>query len=247
MLDPDSIAANAAHDFAQALAPRWSAQLGSNLLGVYLLGSLAHGGFSRRYSDIDIAAVTATLLAPAELEPMRAAARDISPEFAPKLSIFFTDRGFAAGRFPPLDRADYLDHAVTLVEREHVAPPQPTLNDVRVYLAGVPFSNWAKNSKAFAGAETLQPAERKSYLRALLYPARFLYSYLTGRMASNDDAVAFVAERPPPGLDVRLLQQALACRRAAADPDDLFAARGLLPRQVTACEHFLRDYAYEAG
>src|SRR5581483_2400606 len=51
MLDPDSIAANAAHDFAQALAPRWSAQLGSNLLGVYLLGSLAHGGFSRRYSD----------------------------------------------------------------------------------------------------------------------------------------------------------------------------------------------------
>lgn len=48
---PDVLATNAARDFAVALAARWQARLGDALLGVTLIGSLAHGGFSRRYSD----------------------------------------------------------------------------------------------------------------------------------------------------------------------------------------------------
>jgi hypothetical protein len=69
----------------------------------------------------------------------------------------------------------------------------------------------------------------------LLYPARFCYSYLTGRMASNDEAVAFVSARIPVQIDLTLLERALQCRRAAADPDFLFAARAILPAQVDAC------------
>jgi predicted nucleotidyltransferase len=38
------------------------------LLGAYLIGSLAHAGFSRRYSDIDIALVTETGLSPPALD-----------------------------------------------------------------------------------------------------------------------------------------------------------------------------------
>ena len=38
----------------------------------FLIGSLAHGGFSRRYSDIDVAVVTETGLTPEDLEAMRA-------------------------------------------------------------------------------------------------------------------------------------------------------------------------------
>src|SRR5215475_10724219 len=45
-------------DFAHRIVPLWQAALRSELLGVYLIGSLAHGGFSRRYSDIDMALVT---------------------------------------------------------------------------------------------------------------------------------------------------------------------------------------------
>ena len=41
--------------FAHALAPSYSTQLGERLIGAYLIGSLAHGGFSHRYSDIDVA------------------------------------------------------------------------------------------------------------------------------------------------------------------------------------------------
>jgi hypothetical protein len=54
-------------------------------------------------------------------------------------------------------------------------------------------------------------------------------------MGSNDDAVAFVQERPPAGLDLASLDQALQCRRAAADPDPLFSLRAILRAQVDAC------------
>jgi hypothetical protein len=81
----------------------------------------------------------------------------------------------------------------------------------------------------------LEPKDHKAYLRTLLYPARFCYSWTTGLMGSNDDAVAFLDERPVAGLDIRLIIRALQCRRAAADPDDLFPARTVLPAQIEAC------------
>ena len=108
--EPDILAANAARAFAVTLAEAWQTHLGTSLLGVYLIGSLAHGGFSRRYSDIDVAVVTEAGLTPADFDAMRADAAAVSSELAAKLSIFWTDRTFSAGRFPPLDRADLLDH-----------------------------------------------------------------------------------------------------------------------------------------
>jgi hypothetical protein len=73
----------------------------------------------------------------------------------------------------------------------------------------------------------------------LLYPARFCYSWMTGRMGSNDDAVAFLSERPVPGLDVGLIGRALLCRQSAAAPDALFPARKVLPSQIDTCATML--------
>jgi predicted nucleotidyltransferase len=232
---PDVLAANAARDFAATLAATWQTHLGASLLGVYLIGSLAHGGFSRRYSDIDVAVITEAGLTPADFDAMRADAAAISSELAAKLSIFWTDRTFSAGRFPPLDRADLLDHGVTLVERERARPPRPGLGEVRAYLTGKPFEGWAQGAAQFAALDALEPKSHKPYLRAHLYPARFVYSFMTGRMGSNDDAVEWLKDRALPGLDVALIAAALDCRRAAADPDMLFPSRGVLPRQVAAC------------
>ena len=237
----DVLAANVAGDFAATCAERWQMHLGDQLLGIYLLGSLAHGGFSRRYSDIDIGVVTEAGLTPADFDAMRADAAAISSELAAKLSIFWTDRTFAAGRFPPLDRADYLDHGVTLIERERVTPPRPGLAEVRAYLTGKPFEAWMQGAAQFAALERLEPKSHKPYLRAQLYPARFVYSFMTGRMGSNDTAVAWLKDRAPPGLDVALIAAALACRRAAADPDELFASRATLPRQVAACAALISE------
>ena len=73
----------------------------------------------------------------------------------------------------------------------------------------------------FAIAEALDPKDHKAYLRTLLYPGRFCYSWMSGRMGSNDDAVAFLGKAHPARLDVSLITRALQCRQADADPNFL--------------------------
>jgi len=222
-------------DFSRAMARWWQEYLGQRLLGVYLIGSLAHGGFNRRYSDIDMALVIEDGLDDGDLGAMREMATELAPEWASKVSIFWANRHFSTGRFPPLDRVDFVDHGVVLVESESVRPNRPSLADIRTYLRGAPFQNWANSAIAFAALNSLEPKDHKSYLRAHLYPARFVYSWATGQMASNDDAVAFIHEHRPVGLDVDLVARALQFRREARDPDALFSDRNTLLCQVDAC------------
>jgi hypothetical protein len=222
-------------DFARRLVAHWQAALGAELLGAYLIGSLAHAGFSRRYSDIDLALVTRAGLTAPMLDRMRSEAIGLSPDWGPKVSVFWADRHFSLGRFPPLDRVDYLDHAVALVERECVRPARPSLEDIRHYLGGAPFAAWAERARGFAATEALEPKDHKAYLKTLLYPGRFCYSWMTGLIGSNDDAVAFLGTAQTAGLDLGLLESALQCRRSAADPDPLFSARNVLPSQIDAC------------
>jgi hypothetical protein len=63
----------------------------------------------------------------------------------------------------------------------------------------------------FASLDALGPRDHKAYLRTLLYPARLVYSWSMGRIASNDDAVAF-----PRGLRLK--------RKVAAWDDDFLAS-----------------------
>lgn len=235
----DEAARAAAVDFARLMAAYCQRQFGPRLLGAYLIGSLAHGMFSRRYSDIDFAVVTENGLEPPEIAAIHAVAAACSPELAAKLSLFWTDRTFWLGRFPPLDRVDYHDFAVVLVERERVVPARPTIEDIRAYLGHAPLVNWDNNARRFAAMATLEPKDHKLYIRAHLYPARLIYSWATGRMASNDEAVAFVQRKHPPGLDVGLIGQALSLRHAAVDPDPIFPARVVLPKQVEATRHYV--------
>jgi hypothetical protein len=237
--DPDDRARTAAIDFAHRLIRNWQEALGPNLLGAYLIGSLAHAGFSRRYSDVDIALVTATGLSIQELERLRSSAVALSADWGRKVSIFWADRNFSQGRFPPLDRIDYLDHAVTVMEREPARPARPTLDEIHRYLAGAPFGNWADLARSFAQAQSLELKDHKTYLRTLLYPARLCYSWITGLVGSNDEAVTFVSERHVAGLNASLIVRALQCRRAAADPDALFPSRTALPAQIDACAALL--------
>lgn len=233
--DPNGLARAAAVGLVRRLVPHCRQILGSDLLGVYLIGSMAHAGFSWRYSDLDIALVTVNGLSSQAQDRIRNKAVALSADWAAKLSVFWADRHFSTGRFPPLDRIDYLDHAIVLMERERVKPARPTLTEIREYLRGEPFTSWADRARSFAVAEVLEPCDRKAYLRTLLYPARFCYSWTTGLMVSNDDAVAFVNERPPAQLDVDLITRALECRRIGCDPDALFSARTMLMSQIDAC------------
>lgn len=240
-IDPNAAARDAAMEFAHALVPVWQAALEPELLGLYLIGSLAHGGFSRRYSDIDVAVVTETGLSPQTLDSLRRQAAALSTDWGPKVSIFWTDRRFGIGRFPPLDRLDYLDRPVVLVENERVTPARPAMQEIRDYLRGLPFLNWATRAQEFADSAALDTKDRKSYLRTLLYPARLCFSYATGLMSSNDEAVEYLRQHKPTGLDLDSIERALQCRRAADGPDSLFDLRSYLPAQVNACKALLAD------
>jgi predicted nucleotidyltransferase len=231
----DTDASENARGFARSIADYWQEQLGERLLGFYLLGSLAHGGFSARYSDIDAGLISTDGVTPAEIEAMRQHARDIVPDLATRLSLFWSDRGFTIGRFPPLDRLDYLDHARPLVERERVAPPRPSCADVRAYLRGRPLNSWREQIARVTALPALDDVTRRTYIRALLYAARFLYSWHAGRMASNDEAVAFLHAQTQPGIDLDLIDRALACRTANRPLDELFGERGKLAGLLAAC------------
>src|ERR1700681_4000283 len=94
-------------DFARHVAEMWDRVLGRRLLGFYLIGSLAHGGFCARYSDIDLALIAEEPITSGELQSIPRQAAGHSAALAAKLSLFWADRYSAAGRFPPLDRVDY--------------------------------------------------------------------------------------------------------------------------------------------
>ena len=239
--NPDEIARRAAITFATDMTGFWERRLGGALLGVYLLGSLAHDGFSRRYSDIDMLVLAEEGVGPEDQDAMREEAKRIAPDLAGKLSLFWSNRACAFGRFPPLDRLDYIDRPLPLIERERVACPRPSLPEIRAYLAGAPFANWVERSHRFMEMPALPTAERKPFIRQLLYPARLVYSWTTGDITSNDAAVAFLAEHAPRGLDRDLVERALALRQAAADPDPLFAERGKLARLIAACEGMIAE------
>ncbi|HEX5281346.1 MAG TPA: nucleotidyltransferase domain-containing protein [Micropepsaceae bacterium] len=224
-----------ATEFTQRLGEVWSREIGGGLCGIYRIGSLAHGGFNGRYSDIDVAVIVDEPFTPNEVDRMRATARELSSSLAAKLSIFWADRNFRTGRFPPLDRMDYLDHGAAIVERERIRPERPSLVEIRDYLRGQPLSNWSEQVRHFMAESELGPDEHKTYLRSLLYPARFVYSWAAGAMASNDDAVAFVQKAGVAGLDVELITRALQFRQQSRDLDALFPERMKLADQVSAC------------
>jgi hypothetical protein len=116
-----------------------------------------------------------------------------------------------------------------------VQPARPSQAEIRAYLRGMPFANWAAEVRRFVGLDRLSAEARKPYLRAHLYPARFIYSWSTGAMGSNDEAVAFLRTNAPPGLELGPIERALKCRQDSQDPDPLFAERGKLLLQVAAC------------
>jgi predicted nucleotidyltransferase len=223
---------DAAISFARRLAALWGDLLGGRLAGVYLIGSLAHGGYRADCSDIDIALVSQGKLMRPDLELLNLRTAELSPVLAPKVSLFWADATFSTGRFPPLDRIDYLDHRIVLLEHHCVLPGRPTPDEIRFYLRGDPLRKWAEEVTRLSALPELLAQDRKSYLRAVLYPARFLYSWETGRVASNDDAVAYVDRCNLVGSASNMLAFALRCRNGEDDISFLFPERHRLQELI---------------
>lgn len=221
--------------FVDRLAQMCDHHLGGQLAGVFLIGSLAHGGYSERYSDIDVAVILESLSVSRELDVIKDRLMRTSAAPTSRLSLFWTDTEFVGGRFPLLDRVDYLDHRVALFQRRSVAPKRPTLQAIRAHLRADPLHNWARAVARFGALSALAAEDHKAYLRAMLYPARFVCTWETGLVVSNDRAVAYVQERDRFGIDINLIGRALSCRIRGEDLSELFPERHKLDRLVRIC------------
>jgi hypothetical protein len=168
------------------------AALGERLVGAYVVGSLAHGGFAPDVSDVDGVLIVDRVDAAAA-----AAIRAIAVEgpLGERLSLFWGDWAtFGAPppettRLPPIVRLDLLRFGV-LLAGDPVPPglPVPTPDDLLA------------ETVAFAAQRLAAPAPdpaalvasgRRPLTKTILFPVRFLATACAGLAGSNDEAVAW--------------------------------------------------------
>ena len=218
-------------NFVATVARQFESRLGASLVDAYKLGSLAHGGFSKDYSDIDVGLLLNCPEAPARMVELIAEARSLDAEHGKKLSVFWGNPEFNWGRLPNLDRLDLLDHGVPLLNGHRPQFHRPTKQAIRDELLRSIEKSWKPRLPELNALTELVPANRKPYIRAILYAARLIYSWDNLAMESNDSAVEYLHEVKPESLDLKPIDMALACRSGRCSADDVFALHVDLVRQ----------------
>jgi hypothetical protein len=205
----------------------------------YKLGSLAHGGFSAVYSDIDVGLLFNCTEPPAEMAALIAAAKTLDAVYGKKLSIFWGNPDFTWGRLPNLDRLDLLDHGVPLLNGHKPEFRRPAKQEIRDELLRSIERSWKPRLPELNGLQELAPLNRKPYIRAILYAARLIYSWDNLAMESNDRAVAYLHQVRPVGLDLKPIDMALACRQDKCTADDVFDLHADLNRQCDSAVRYI--------
>ncbi|MFQ5683726.1 MAG: nucleotidyltransferase domain-containing protein [Candidatus Binatia bacterium] len=109
-------------NYVASVAKIFKHQLGTSLVDVYKVGSLAHGGFSQVYSDIDIGMVLSSPAEPEGINRLIYEAKGLEADLGKRLSVFWGNPAHDWGRLRVLDRLDLLDHGVPL-DRGHTGGP----------------------------------------------------------------------------------------------------------------------------
>jgi len=225
--------------YVARVADYFNSALGSALIGVYKLGSLAHGGFSKIYSDIDVGLLMNCREPPARMSELIAEAKLLDAEYGKKLSVFWGNPQFDWGRLPHLDRLDLLDHGVPLLVGYKPHFRRPDKGEIRNELLGSVEKSWKPRLPGLNALTELTPENRKPYIRAILYAARLIFSWDNLAMDSNDRAVEYLHQVQPPGLDLKPIDVALACRQEKCTADDVFALHTDLVRQCDSAVSYI--------
>ncbi len=234
-------------NYVARVAQYFASELGEALVEVYELGSLAHGGFSLAYSDLDVGVIIKSSDPPEKMERMISGAKQLDPAFGARLSVFWGSPDREWGRLPVLDRLDLLDHGVPLLYNTRALFPRPTKEDIHHALLESVERNWKPKTAELCRLTQLQPHDRKPYIRSLLYSARLIYSWDRLEAHSNDRAVDYLRKIKPPGLDLRPIELALACRHDRCRPEEIFAQKVDLRNQLEKTISFISDGSSRDG
>lgn len=208
--------------YLREVARYFQSKLDSSLCEAYKLGSLAHGGFSFVYSDLDVGLLLQCREPPARMDHWIAEAKT-HPEFGKKLSIFWGNPELSWGRLPMIDRLDLLDHGKPLLHGRKPDFRRPTAEEIHSEQLQSIDKSWRGRLPELRGLSRLDRDDRKPFIRALLYPARLIYTWDNLVVGSNDQAVAYLKSVRPAGLDLRVIEKALACRHGDCSAEEVFA------------------------
>jgi len=226
-------------NFVARVAAYFKSALADTLVDAYKLGSLAHGGFSKIYSDIDVGLLLKCTEPPDQMSDLIAAAKSLHPEYGKKLSIFWGNPAFNWGRLPVIDRLDLLDHGVPLLHGVKPSFRRPTRDEIHQEQLQSIERSWKSRLPELSRLTSLEPKDRKPYIRAILYAARLIYTWDNLTVDSNDRAVEYLHQVQPPGLDLKPIDMALACRNEKCTAEDVFALRADLSRHCERAINYI--------
>jgi hypothetical protein len=230
---------NEISEYVARVAERFHSELGSSLVEVYKLGSLAHGGFSAIYSDIDVGLLLNCQNPPLDFAALVIQARSLHPELGKKLSVFWGNPEFGWGRLPVIDRLDLLDHGVPLLGDHKANFTRPAQVEVHQALRESIEKSWQPRIPELQALNRLDAKDRKPYVRAILYAARLIFTWDKLAVDSNDRAVEYLHQIQPPGLDLEPIDRALACRQDRCTAEDVFALGTDLKGQVHSAVSYI--------
>jgi hypothetical protein len=230
---------NEISEYVARVAERFHSELGSSLVEVYKLGSLAHGGFSAIYSDIDVGLLLNCQNPPLDFAALVIQARNLHPELGKKLSVFWGNPEFGWGRLPVIDRLDLLDHGVPLLGDHKANFTRPAQVEVHQALRESIEKSWQPRIPELQALTRLDAKDRKPYVRAILYAARLIFTWDKLAVDSNDRAVEYLHQIQPPGLDLEPIDRALACRQDRCTAEDVFALGTDLKGQVHSAVSYI--------
>jgi hypothetical protein len=210
--------------------------LGNRLLAAYALGSLAHGGFSELVSDIDVGLIVSDPPLAEDGSVIKEVAdmeRSKGSALHARLSVFWgtpaTLRGERdGGRFPALDRLDLIENGRLLAGSDDARSglPRPSRRELIVTGAEFALGRLGRDAvEEIRSPELLIAHGVRRLTKLVLFPVRFLYTAATGRIGTNDAAVAHYLGDQDAAAH-QLVSAALAWRRS--EPTDEAAVAQLL-------------------
>lgn len=191
------------------------AVLGSEIEAIFVLGSLAHGGFAPLVSDVDVAIVvraTATGTAEQMARVQSLVVEKGSSPLSERLSVFWADwqtvrTGEGAhSRLGPVDRLDLLDSGRLLLGSDQREPSVRPSRQELVVMSADHILN--KFTDAYLDGLRDTPAllagGPRAITKAILFPVRFIYTLRTGRIGLNEDSARWYAAEGLPGSALAL-------------------------------------------
>ena len=170
-------------------------------VSIYIMGSLARGGFSKIASDIDLGIILKGSLdgAGENIKNIISDAHKNFPSVKNNISIFWgsiesINGVIEAGRYPPFDRLDLIDHALLLSgqdDREMLTRPTKKELDIASSTFSLSYLASQERIEEFKNCCCIAEKGVVYTTKIILFPARFIYLEKTGKIAGNEESFLY--------------------------------------------------------